>query len=170
MATDQHEGFDGEEAEHLSTAWQEGPFELGVDGPRVLVVGIDGSDTALRAAAYATGLARRQGSRVVFVYVRGGASAGSVAAPGIVAAETEVQDELLAGFREALNARMPELGVAWELRAVTGDVAAEITRYADKVRADAVVVGASAQFGHRIAGSVAVRLVKARRWPVIVVP
>ncbi|CAM5274783.1 universal stress protein A [Streptomyces purpurascens] len=37
-------------------------------------------------------------------------------------------------------------------------------------KADAVVVGASEQAGHRIVGSVAVRLVKAGRWPVTVVP
>lgn len=41
---------------------------------------------------------------------------------------------------------------------------------ADELRADAVVVGASEQAGHRIIGSVAVRLVKAGRWPVTVVP
>jgi nucleotide-binding universal stress UspA family protein len=38
------------------------------------------------------------------------------------------------------------------------------------VPADAVVVGASAHAGHRLVGSLAVRLVKAARWPVTVVP
>jgi hypothetical protein len=32
------------------------------------------------------------------------------------------------------------------------------------------VVGASMQAGHRFAGSIAIRLVKAGRWPVTVVP
>ena len=32
------------------------------------------------------------------------------------------------------------------------------------------MVGASAQAGHRLVGSLAVRLVKAGRWPVTVVP
>lgn len=41
---------------------------------------------------------------------------------------------------------------------------------AEELTADAVVVGASEQAGHRIIGSVAVRLVKAGRWPVTVVP
>jgi nucleotide-binding universal stress UspA family protein len=41
---------------------------------------------------------------------------------------------------------------------------------ADEVRADAVVVGASTKAGHRLVGSLAVRLVKAGRWPVTVVP
>ena len=46
----------------------------------------------------------------------------------------------------------------------------EIIRVATELRADAVVVGASSRFGHRFVGSMAVRLVKAGRWPVTVVP
>ncbi|HEU4946748.1 MAG TPA: hypothetical protein VFT31_06325 [Kribbella sp.] len=38
-----------------------GRFELGTDGPRLVVVGVDGSRTSLRARAYAAGVARRQG-------------------------------------------------------------------------------------------------------------
>lgn len=41
---------------------------------------------------------------------------------------------------------------------------------AEELTADAVVVGASEQAGHRIVGSGAVRLVKADRRPVTVVP
>src|ERR1700730_13390982 len=46
-----------------------GEFELGTDGPSVILVGVDESVTAWRAGAYAAGLARRQGARVVAVYV-----------------------------------------------------------------------------------------------------
>jgi hypothetical protein len=35
-----------------------GAFELGTDGPKVILVGVDDSVTSLRAAAYAAGLAR----------------------------------------------------------------------------------------------------------------
>jgi hypothetical protein len=45
------------------------PFELGTDGPKVILAGIDDSVTSLRAGAYAAGLARRQGARLVCVYV-----------------------------------------------------------------------------------------------------
>jgi nucleotide-binding universal stress UspA family protein len=38
------------------------------------------------------------------------------------------------------------------------------------MRADAIVVGASAKAGHRLIGSLAVRLVRAGKWPVTVVP
>jgi nucleotide-binding universal stress UspA family protein len=50
-----------------------------------------------------------------------------------------------------------------------GDPYCEIKRIADESRADAIVVGASRKAGHRLIGSVAVRLVRAgrcaRRWP-----
>ena len=45
-------------------------FEYGVDGPKLIVVGLDGSDSSWRAAAYAAGLARRQHSKLVLVYVQ----------------------------------------------------------------------------------------------------
>ena len=51
-----------------------------------------------------------------------------------------------------------------------GDPFNELRRVADEVRADAVIVGASTKAGHRWIGSLAVRLVKAGRWPVTVVP
>ena len=51
-----------------------------------------------------------------------------------------------------------------------GDPYLEIVRAADDLRADAVVVGSSMKAGHRLVGSLAVRLIKAGKWPVTVVP
>jgi nucleotide-binding universal stress UspA family protein len=62
------------------------------------------------------------------------------------------------------------LGVEITFMTAVGDPFNELRRIADEVRADAVVVGASAKAGHRFIGSLAVRLVKAGRWPVTVVP
>ncbi|GGO88455.1 universal stress protein [Wenjunlia tyrosinilytica] len=145
-------------------------FELGTDGPKVLVVGIDGSDTSVRAAAYAVGLARRQNSRLVFLYVKSfGGTVGVSAASAAMIAGTH--DELAQQFARNIREYMGELGKHdWEFRTVRGDVFTELARTADEVRADGVLVGASTQAGHRIAGSVAVRLVRAGRWPVTVVP
>lgn len=52
--------------------------------------------------------------------------------------------------------------------AVRDDPFTELGRVADEIRADAV--GASAHAGHRLVGSLAVRLAKATQWPVTVVP
>ena len=63
-----------------------------------------------------------------------------------------------------------ELGISVTFIATEGDPFIELRRIADETRADAVVVGASAHAGHRLVGSLAVRLVRAGRWPVTVVP
>ena len=57
------------QAERFGPACVASPFERGTDGPRVIMVGIDGSDTSMRAAAYACGLARRQHCQLVVVFV-----------------------------------------------------------------------------------------------------
>jgi nucleotide-binding universal stress UspA family protein len=146
-------------------------FEYGTDGPSVILVGVDGSDSSWRAAAYAAGLARRQGSRLAIVYVE--AMSPLVALGGVAgeAAEaiSETADEIGAQIRQSAE-RLNGDRVRWEFHAVTGDPFSGLVKTADELRADAVVVGASEHAGHRIVGSIAVRLVKAARWPVTVVP
>jgi nucleotide-binding universal stress UspA family protein len=151
---------------------EHGEFELGTDGPSVILVGVDESVTASRAAWYAAGLARRQGARVVAVYVSPIASLGlaSSAGPAVMAAENEVHDEIgkeLAGRAEAISR---ELGIGLTFVTAHGDPYRELIRIADEHRADAIVVGASLKAGHRLMGSLAVRLVRAGKWPVTVVP
>ncbi|WP_028925996.1 universal stress protein [Pseudonocardia acaciae] len=141
------------------------------DGPGVILVAVDGSTTSVRAAAWAAGLARRQGSRLLCMYVATrpalaglalsvGADIPVDAGPDGVA--EELGKEVMAG---AANYDVP---VEYVVR--SGDPVTEIIRVADELRVDAVVVGASTQAGHRLIGSVAVRLVRAGRWPVTVVP
>ena len=71
-----------------------GEFELGTDGPSVILVGVDESVTASRAGAYAAGLARRQGARVVAVYVQspGAYVITSSAGASVLAAEAEAHE------------------------------------------------------------------------------
>jgi len=143
-------------------------FELGTDGPTV-IVGVDGSPTSTHAGAYAVGLARRQNSRIVVVYVVT-APAMAGLAPSASGAIEESLVESAREMAEQVEAGALHHGVPAEFRAVRGDPYTELTRIADEVRADAVVVGVSTQAGHRFVGSLAVRLVRAGRWPVTVVP
>ena len=147
-----------------------GQFERGTDGPRVILVGVDGSPTSLRAAAYAAGLARRQHSRLVAVFVAEPATpmAGFVPAAHVAArdAAAQVGEELRRDLQQAAE----QLGIEVEFRTAAGDPVAVLSRIADELPADAVLVGASEQAGHRVVGSVAVRLVRVGRWPVTVVP
>jgi len=149
-----------------------GTFELGTDGPSVILVGVDDSTTSIRAGWYAAGLARRQGARIVAVFVLPLASFGA-AGPGgaaLTVAKDEAFRESIEDMKRRAEAIATELGISVTLRAEHGDPYSEIVRVADEVRADAIVVGASKHAGHRFVGSLAVRLVRAGKWPVTVVP
>ncbi len=148
-------------------------FEFGDDGPSAIVVAVDGSETSLRAAAFAFGHARRQGGRLVFVFVRRASPpvgtlsplAGSHATLALWDSEDTIEREL----RDTVAALTPPNAQA-DVVVRRGDPFHEIIAVAKECRADLVVVGASMSFGHRIAGSLAGRLIKAARWPVTVVP
>ncbi|MEU9960592.1 universal stress protein [Streptomyces sp. NPDC050982] len=145
-------------------------FERGTDGPKVIVVGVDGSDSSLRAAAYAAGLARRQRALLALVYIQPVMAAG--AALGVPVAETtdQIAEDLIQQIREGTEQVKGIFDVRWEFHTFRGDPFNGLVSAADQLKADAVVVGASEQAGHRIIGSVAIRLVRAGRWPVTVVP
>lgn len=160
-------GAGGDEPGAVPGPARRGRFELGNDGPSTVLVGVDGSQTAMNAAAWATGLCRREGAELVGLYVQRpptGAAAGAWAE--IAAAQQEVADEL----REVIDTRVRGLGVRARLVVRRGDPFREIVAVAEELRADAVVVGASGSVGHRLVGSIAVRLVRLGHWPVTVVP
>ncbi|AIS01784.1 universal stress protein [Streptomyces glaucescens] len=145
-------------------------FERGTDGPKVVLVGVDGSDSSLRAAAYASGLARRQRALLAVVYVQPVQAAGAALGAPVAVTTDEIAEDLVAQIREAAERVKGIFEVRWEFHTFHGDPFYGLVKAADELKADAVVVGASEQAGHRIVGSVAVRLVKAGRWPVTVVP
>ncbi len=147
--------------------------QVGAGRTGTVVVGVDagdmsadGSTPSTRAAAYAAGLARAHGSALVAVWVR----------PRISLSDTIVEPvEVLVGENEHAAAALREtfervvegFGIADpRLVVLEGDPFECITELADEVGAEAIVVGASE---HRL-GSLAVHLVRAARWPVIVVP
>jgi len=146
-------------------------YELGTDGPLTIVAGIDGSDSSLRAGAYASGLARRQRAKLVLVYIQPmPVSLSPMAAAGVVTTGNEIAEHLKQQIEEAIE-RLPEgHHVDWEFVTEQGDAFRGLVEIADRVRADAVVIGASKRAGHRLIGSIGIRLVKSGRWPVTVVP
>jgi nucleotide-binding universal stress UspA family protein len=143
-------------------------FELGTDGPTQILVGVDGSDTPMRAAAYAAGLARRQSAHLIVLYVAAaGLGAGVAATAGAVI-------ETYAGIAEELRLQLEDashrLGITSTFVRRDGNPYVELVRIAKELRVDAVVVGASTSAGHRFVGSLAGRLVRDAKWPVTVVP
>lgn len=136
----------------------------------MVLAGVDGSESSLRAAAYAAGLARRQGALLALVYVQPVMAAGASLGAPVSDTTEEIAQGLVAEIRAAAERLKGIFEVRWEFHTFRGDPYAGLVDAADELKADAVVVGASEQAGHRIVGSVAVRLVKAGRWPVTVVP
>ncbi|ADI04869.1 hypothetical protein SBI_01748 [Streptomyces bingchenggensis BCW-1] len=145
-------------------------FERGTDGPKVIVVGVDGSDSSWRAASYAAGLARRQRALLAVVYVQPVLAAGAALGASVAQTTEQVAEELIQEIRRATEQLRGVFEVRWEFHTFRGDPYNGLVQAADELKADAVVVGASEQAGHRFVGSVAIRLVKAGRWPVTVVP
>lgn len=145
------------------------PFELGTDGPSRILVGIDGTETSLRAAAYAAGLARRQESHLVALYVAPSAAlAGQLAATA--AAMIQTQREIADNLRTMVTEGAHLVGIDAEFVLRQGNPYRELIKVAAEFRVDAVVVGASNRSGRRFVGSLAGRLVRDATWPITVVP
>jgi nucleotide-binding universal stress UspA family protein len=142
-------------------------FELGTDGPTVILVAVDGSTTSMRAGAYAAGLARRQGSRLVIGHVVPAPMAYDARAGTAMA---EASEEIAQQVGVEVIEGASRLGLEVEYLVAHGSVYAELVAMAEQVRAELVVVGASESPGHRVVGSLGARLIRAGRWPVVVVP
>ncbi|MDV9192418.1 universal stress protein [Streptomyces sp. SR27] len=152
------------------TEQQPDRFERGTDGPKVIMAGVDGSASSLRATAYAAGLARRQNALLALVYVQPVIAAGAAMGVAVGGTTEEIAEGLVEEIRTSAERVKDLWRIRWEFRTFRGDAYAGLVRAAGELKADAVVVGASESAGHRLMGSVAVRLVKAGRWPVTVVP
>ncbi len=156
--------------EDFGPSWKRGPFELGTDGPQVIMTGVDGSRTSMRAAAYAAGLARRQSSRLVVVYVAAPSVWAAMSPAPAGEAMQQVINSVIGEVREAILERSEELGVPIRFVVRAGDPFEALKRSATEEQADMVVIGASESAGHRLVGSLASRMVRGGRWPVTVVP
>ncbi|HWG15372.1 MAG TPA: universal stress protein [Streptosporangiaceae bacterium] len=151
-----------------------GEAELGTDGPGAIVVGVDGSETSLRALAYAAGLARRQCTQLVAVYVRQPlrtpvALSGWVDA-GIVAAEAQAQKDMEDEVWTQIASDVAAWGCGARVVIRNGSPLAELRKVAEQANAEMIIVGASAGLRHRLFGSVGHRLLRGKPCPVTIVP
>lgn len=137
-------------------------YEAGKDGLAVIVVGVDGTSSALHAAAWASGLARRERARLVFVYVEP-LSSSAYWSPFGLATAAETAGELIDELRRTIAEYLGSVGVRWELVHHRGDPGHGLEKVAEEVHADCVVIG-------RGGGGVAKYLINDARRPVVVVP
>lgn len=127
----------------------------------MIVVGVDGGARALHAAAWASGLARRERALLVLVYVE--ALAGPAYwSPFGMATAAEAAGQVVEELRRTASDYLDQAGVQWELVHYRGDPAHGLEAVAEDRRADCIVVGRG--------GGVTRSLVNDARRPVVVVP
>jgi nucleotide-binding universal stress UspA family protein len=141
-------------------------IERGCEGTSLLVVGIDGSDTSLRALHYAFGLARRERGVVVAVF----AFTPIRSWDGISASVCYTGEDLADELRAAVDSLSEELHVPAEFVRNQRDPVRTLIEVASTRCADAIIVGASKTLSHKLFGSKAARTIRRSRCPVIVVP
>jgi nucleotide-binding universal stress UspA family protein len=136
----------------------------------VIVVGLDDSDSAWRAVAYAVGLARRQrASRLVFVDL--GQRTGMYSSvPEVIPYARNAHKAVVTNLRDRLRAEVGGADLDWEYRIEIGNSRARLQSVADDVRADLVVAGAPQHSKRRLGRPVGVWLIGRRRWPVLIIP
>jgi nucleotide-binding universal stress UspA family protein len=143
-----------------------GRSEFGCEGPSLLVVGIDGSNTSWRALHYAFGLARRQRGVVVAVF----AFMPITSWDGTSAAFCYTGEELADELHAAVESLSDEHRVPAEFLCAQQDPVRTLVEVAATRCADAIIVGASEALSHKLFGSKAARTIRRSRCPVIVVP
>jgi nucleotide-binding universal stress UspA family protein len=134
-----------------------------------VVVGFDGSVSSERALAYAIGVARRSGSGLIIVHVanRLPATVWAGCEPPVFVDVPDPRTELL-GLELAGADALSE--GSWFLVERGGDICHELEEVGREYEADAIVVGSTHGVIGKIFGSVAGRLARRARRPVIVIP
>ncbi|MEU6402217.1 universal stress protein [Streptomyces sp. NPDC046985] len=134
-----------------------------------VVVGFDGSTSSERALAYAIGMACRTRSGLIIVHVanRLPTTVWAGCEPPVFVDVPDHRTEVL-GLELACAEYLSE--VPWILVERGGDICHELEEVGKEYAADAIVVGSSHGIVGRLFGSVAGRLAKRARRPVVVIP
>jgi len=147
---------------------------VSVWNPAVVVVGVDGSEPAARAARAAAGLCRTTGARLLVVTV--------VRPPegwwGVVGSPPPAEalgDALAGAQRDVLDATVDDLdleGVAHRTVEEIGDPAARLVAVCEREEADVLVVGrqGAGLLRRILLGSVANRVAHEAPCPVLLIP
>jgi nucleotide-binding universal stress UspA family protein len=134
-----------------------------------VVVGFDGSTSSERALAYAIGMSSRLGSGLIIVHVanRLPTTVWAGCEPPVFVDVPDHRTEVL-GLELACAEHLSE--VPWILVERGGDICHELEEVGQEYSADAIVVGSTHGIVGRIFGSVAGRLARRARRPVVVIP
>ena len=145
-----------------------------------IVVGVDGSEGALRALHWAIGLAEEQEAEIIAVYALGpgqdlargatnAVSAGlGMSQPGASSWRTELRRELEQDWCAPLRAA----GLPFRAHLEEASASAGLMAVADREDADLIVVGAHGHggFEDRVLGSVSYKVSHRAHQPVVIVP
>jgi nucleotide-binding universal stress UspA family protein len=143
-------------------------FEIGKDGLGAVVIGYDGTQPSVHAAAWAAGIARREQALLLIVYVEP-LSSPAYWSPVGSAAASEAASALTQELIDQAHAYLDERGIAWEMLQGRGEPASVLEAIAEERRADCIVVGRSRRRGGLL-GTVPKSLLTRSRRPVVVVP
>jgi nucleotide-binding universal stress UspA family protein len=143
-------------------------LDLDGDRQRSILVAVDGNESSLRAAAYAIGLARRRGLRLVVLYVH---TIGPLASTAdSIQAMRLANAEAVSALRMEMDDQAASLGVDIAVVERSGSRYLETIRLAGQLRVDAIVMAGGRSFGHRFFGLPVSRIVRDAQCPVTVVP
>ena len=142
--------------------------ELDGNGQRCVLVTVVGNKSSLRAAAYAIGLARRRGLRLVVLYVHMISPLASTT--DTIRALRLANAETVSALRVEMDDQAAALGVDVAVVERSGSPYMATMRLAEQVRADAIVMAGGRNFGHRFFGLPVSRIVRDAQCPVTVVP
>ncbi|HVS05809.1 MAG TPA: universal stress protein [Candidatus Dormibacteraeota bacterium] len=137
-----------------------------------IVVGIDGSDHAATALEWAVRMARGMGSEVVAVYAIDLPTWFASAAGGVPPQpDPEWRAEMKTEFEGQWCKPLKDAGVRYRTVMEDGRAASVITRVADEVNADVIVVGRRGRGGvaELVLGSVSHELVLQSKRPVLLI-
>jgi nucleotide-binding universal stress UspA family protein len=109
-----------------------------------IVVGVDGSETSLRALAAGADLAEQTGSQLSVVFVRDPSLAGDAGADQRAGAPASGEAVAVRSARERSSDALRDRHVGWTFDTAAGDVTHELENVAQRRHAPLIVVG-----GHR---------------------